>query len=140
MAFSDKLQRRRKELGMTQGQLADKVGVSKRTIAGYEAGGRYPKDHSLYARLADALSCDQDYLLTDSERFVADAGNAYGYRGRKQAEEAVNTLSGMFAGGELSDEDRDAVLKAVQQAYWDSKEDNKKFTPFKFREEDDRDD
>ncbi len=136
MTFSEKLRRLRREKGMTQAGLAAAVGVSKRTIAGYEADGRYPKDRALYDRLADVLGCPRDYLLTEGERFISEAGERYGARGRRQAEEAVNTLSGMFAGGELSDEDRDAVLRALQQAYWDSKEENKKYTPFHFREED----
>lgn len=134
MSFSENLQRRRRKLNMTQDDLACRVGVSKRTIAGYESGGRYPKNHDVYDKLAEALSCSRDYLLTDREIFVEKAAEKYGASGRRQAEEAVNTISGMFAGGELSDEDRDAVLKAIQQAYWDSKEDNKKYTPFRFRD------
>ena len=53
----------------------------------------------------------------------------YGSRGRQQAEQLVAELSGMFAGGELSDADKDAVMIALQKAYFDCKEDNKKFTP-----------
>lgn len=44
-------------------------------------------------------------------------------------------LSGMFAGGELSDADKDAVMIALQKAYFDCKEDNKKYTPKKYRKE-----
>lgn len=38
----------------------------------------------------------------------------------------------MFAGGELSEGDKDAVMLALQKAYWDCKEDNKKYTPKKY--------
>ena len=33
----------------------------------------------------------------------------------------------MFAGGELSENDRDAVMIALQKAYFDCKEDNQKY-------------
>ena len=125
MGFSDKLKKLRKEKGLTQQELADAVGLGKRAIAGYESGNRFPKKHEVYDRIADALGCTYDYLVTDSENFIIKAGETYGNRGRRQAEEAVNTISGMFAGGELDEEDRDAVLQAIQEAYWDAKKDNK---------------
>ena len=39
MTFSDKIKRSREVVGLTQQELADLVGVSKRTIASYESGG-----------------------------------------------------------------------------------------------------
>ena len=36
MTFSDKIKRSRQVVGLTQQELADQVGVSKRTIASYE--------------------------------------------------------------------------------------------------------
>ena len=44
-----------------------------------------------------------------------------------QAEELVAELSGLFAGGELSERDKDAVMIALQKAYFDCKEDNRKY-------------
>ena len=52
-----------------------------------------------------------------------------------RASSAIAELAGMFAGGELSDADKDAVMLALQKAYWDCKEDNKKYTPKKYRNE-----
>ena len=40
---------------MTQQKLGDMVGVSYRTIRSWEVEGRYPKQSSLYQKLADAL-------------------------------------------------------------------------------------
>lgn len=45
-------------------------------------------------------------------------------------------IGGMYAGGELSEDDLDAVMKAMQKLYWDAKEDNKKYTPKKYRKND----
>ena len=133
MSFAENLRRLRKEKGLTQEQLARQIGVGKRAVIGYETEGRYPRKHDIYQKIADALDCTTNDLLTDSDQFVAKAQEEYGTRGRKQAEEAVNTITGLFAGGELSEEDRDAVAKAIQDAYWFAKERNRKYAPFKFK-------
>ena len=134
MSFAENLKWLRKEKGLTQEQLARQIGVGKRAVIGYEVEGRYPKKHEVYQKIADALDCTTNDLLTDnSDQFVAKAQEEYGTRGRRQAEDAVNTITGLFAGGELSEEDRDAVAKAIQDAYWFAKERNRKYAPFRFR-------
>ena len=52
--FGDKIRKLRKEKKMTQQKLGDMVGVSHRTIRSWEVEGRYPKQSSLYQKLADA--------------------------------------------------------------------------------------
>ena len=42
-------------------------------------------------------------------------------------------VTGLFAGGELADEDLDEMMKGIQEAYWIAKEKNKKYTPKKYR-------
>ncbi|MCI6699664.1 MAG: helix-turn-helix domain-containing protein [Lachnospiraceae bacterium] len=134
MSFAENLKRLRKEKGLTQEQLARQIGVGKRAVIGYEVEGRYPKKHEVYQKIADALGCTTNDLLTDnSDQFVAKAQEEYGSRGRRQAEDAVNTITGLFAGGELSEEDRDAVARAIQDVYWFAKERNRKYAPFRFR-------
>ena len=76
-----------------------------------------------------------NYLMTEDEDFISRASEQYGSRGKRQAEELVKELSGMFAGGELSEEDKDSVMLALQKAYWLCKEDNKKYTPKKYRKD-----
>lgn len=135
MKFGEKLKQLRRESGATQEEVARACGVSKRTYIGYENNGRYPKQRSLYTTLADFFKVDINYLLTEDEEFVTSAAEKYGYRGRRQAEELVAELAGMFAGGELSAADRDAVMIALQKAYFDCKDDNQKYTPKKYRQE-----
>ena len=135
MKFGEKLKQLRTEKKLTQAEVAKAVGISLRTYAGYEQEGRYPRKRELYGKLAEELGCDTNYLLTEDEEFVSQAGMQYGSRGRQQAEQLVAELSGMFAGGELSDADKDAVMIALQKAYFDCKEDNKKYTPKKYRKD-----
>lgn len=132
MKFGEKVRKERKNLKLTQQELADKIGVSLRTITNYETGKMYPKKRELYTVLADVLKLDVNYLLTEDEDFTLQAHEQYGYRGAKQAEELINQMGALFAGGELNNNDKDAVMKAMQDIYWDAKEENKKYTPKKY--------
>lgn len=133
MKFGEKLKALRKERGLTQNELAKAVGVGTRSVVGWEQEGRYPRKRELYAKLAEVLGTDENYLLTEDEQFVSSASEQYGSRGKRQAEQLVAELSGLFAGGELTDSDKDAVMIALQKAYFDCKEDNKKYTPKAYR-------
>ena len=48
--------------------------------------------------------------LSEDEEFVLEAQQSYGYKGAKDAEELVAGVSALFAGGELSENDKDAVM------------------------------
>lgn len=133
MNFGEKLKKLRSEMGLKQDDVASAIGVTRRTYISYEQEGRYPRKREVYAKLAEVLECDVNYLMTENEEFVTGAGEKYGSRGKRQAEELVAELSGMFAGGELSESDKDAVMIALQKAYFECKEDNKKYTPAKYR-------
>ena len=135
MKFGEKLKKLRSDCGLKQEEVATAVGISRRTYISYEQEGRYPRKREVYAKLAETLNCDVNYLMTEDEEFVTGVGEQYGSRGKRQAEELVAELSGMFAGGELSEQDMDAVMIALQKAYFDCKEDNKKYTPKKYRSE-----
>lgn len=136
MKFGEKLKDLRKKKGLTQSELAKEIGVSLRTIISYEKGNSYPKKREIYFHLATFFDVDNNYLLTEDEEFVAEAQSKYGYSGAKQAEKLVAEIGGLFAGGELSDTDKDAVMQALQQAYWDAKKANQKYTPKKYRHPD----
>lgn len=46
--FSDKLKETRKNMGLSQAELAEGIGVSQRTIASWELNERYPTLDKLY--------------------------------------------------------------------------------------------
>ena len=132
MTFGEKIKNLRKSKHMNQTQLANAIGVSLRTIRGWEIEGRYPKQHDLYQKLADTLGCDVSYLMTEEESFITEASEQYGSRGAKQAQQILEQAAAMFAGGELSDEDKTAFMDEIQSLYLDSKRRAKKFTPKKY--------
>lgn len=133
MKFGEKVRQLRTEQKMTQAQLAEKAGISLRTVVSYEKGSCYPKNREMYRTLAAILGVNETYLRNEDEEFVAEAAARGGTRGKRQAEELVSEVGALFAGGELTERDKDAVMKALQQAYWDAKADNVRYAPKKFR-------
>ncbi len=80
--FKDIIAKLRSENQMSQQTLADKLDVSKSTIAMWETGKRFPSKE-LYEQIADLFCVDIDYLFgrTDARqmpRFDKD-GNPYYY-------------------------------------------------------------
>ena len=126
MKFGEKIKAARKKAGMSQEEFANEIGVSLRTVTNYETGDRYPKKREMYGKMAEALGVDINYLLTDDEAFLLSAENKYGHSGKKQAQTLVNEIGALFSGGKLSEDDRDEMMRAIQQAYWIAKEKNKR--------------
>ena len=132
MTFGEKVRAERKKLGLTQTELAEKMGVSLRTISTWERDAALPRNRKTYEKLAEVLNVSRSYLLNDDEAFIMDASEKYGYRGKQGAEKLTREITGLFAGGTLEEEDMDALMFAVQKAYVDAKEKNKKYTPKKY--------
>lgn len=116
--FGKKVKELRIRNNLTQKELAKLLGISTRSLINYETGRCYPRQASVVAGLADILKVSADYLLSDEE--VKEAARAEKTDAR-DADRLVKELSAMFAGGRLSDEDRDAAMEAIQQAYWDGR-------------------
>ena len=73
--------------------------------------------------------------LSEDEAFIADVEDNYGHRGAKQAKELLAEVTGLFAGGEMADEDMREMVDAIQEAYLIAKKNNKKYTPKKYRKD-----
>ena len=63
MDLKDRLKEKRAEAGLTQAELAQKAGVTTRTIQNYEMGERVPSNLGIAQKLADALGTTVEYLL-----------------------------------------------------------------------------
>ncbi len=57
----------RKEAGISQAMLADRVGVERSTVAKWETGTSLPRA-DLLPKLADVLGCTVDELLRQPEQ------------------------------------------------------------------------
>lgn len=135
MTFGEKFKAERERMGLKQQEIADRLGINRRMITRYENGLSFPRSREAYKKIADLFDVDVNYLLTEDEQFVVNATEQYGSRGRKQAKDLINDMSGLFAGGSLSPQDEDAVMKALQDIYWEAKARNiEKYTPKKYKE------
>ncbi len=128
MKFGEKVRQLRTGAGMSQKELAEALGVSLRTVTNYETCSRYPKSRDVYGRMADLLGCDINYLLTEEESAVISAAEKYGASGARQMSGLIAEVSGLFSGGELAEEDKDELLRAIEEAYWIAKKKNKKYS------------
>ena len=133
MVFKERLKEKRMEAGWTQVQLAEKAGVTARTIQNYELGNRKPSNMEVIQKIADALNTTTEYLLGSSGTYVVEAHEKGGSKAARDIEQLVSEVTGLFAGGELSEESLEGAMKALNDAYWIAKEKNRKFTPKKYR-------
>ena len=134
MKFNERLKKFREDKGLTQVQLSELTGISARMIQKYEAGTARPRLDAA-EKIAKALNITTDELLGTADIHVAQANEKYGARGAKQAKQLTEEVTGLFAGGDMAEEDMDIMMQAIQQAYWIAKEKNRKFTPKKYRNE-----
>ncbi|MBQ2549176.1 MAG: helix-turn-helix transcriptional regulator [Treponema sp.] len=66
MIFSEKLSILRKNKGLTQEGLAEKINVSRQAVAKWESGQAYP-DISNLIQISDLMNVTVDYLVRDGE-------------------------------------------------------------------------
>ena len=71
MNFGAKLKLLRKGQGLTQQQLADRIGVAKSVVSYYESGDRYPS-YDVIIKIAHIFPTTIDYLLDESRTRVVD--------------------------------------------------------------------
>ncbi|MGI0120170.1 LexA family protein [Zooshikella sp. RANM57] len=64
-----RLKERRKSLGLTQGQIAEAIGISASSVTLWERGNTAPKGENLFA-LCNILNCEQNWLLYGDEGSV----------------------------------------------------------------------
>jgi len=133
--FSEKVKDARLQLGLSQQQLGEATGVSLRTILSYEKGEKMPRQGTLL-KLAKALGVSSKFLIDDlcenpmedieKDSYIEDAREKYGSKGAKDVDKLLADNAALFAGGELSQEQKDEFFQAVMVAYVTCKEEAKK--------------
>ena len=69
MEIGNRLKNARKKIGMTQEQVAEKIGVSRQTISNWENNKSYPDIVSVIS-LSDLYSVSLDELLKEDKRMI----------------------------------------------------------------------
>ena len=143
LSFAEKVCDARTELGLSQGQLGEKVGVSIRSILAYEKGEKTPRPSTML-KLAKALNVSVKFLTDENcenpleeiekDGYIEEARERYGAKGAKDMESLLAENVALFAGGGLSLEEKDMFYEAITKAYITCKEEARaKFTRKDYR-------
>ena len=134
MELKDRIAGIRKYKGLTQAELANKIGMTTRAIQNYESGNRIPKS-AVLEKIAEGLGVTLDDLASEDDKFVIQATEQYGSRGKVDAQQLIENANALFAGGDITEEDKTYVMEALQEAYWRAKIKNKRHIPKKYRKD-----
>ncbi len=131
MTFGQKVRQARRELHLSQSELAKRTGISQRSLYAYEQMDVLPRSGNIQ-KLANALNVSVSYLLDESENnqynsperdlFLANVKDEYGYKGVREASEILSRVSALFAGGELDEESKDVFFRSLMEVYLESKQ------------------
>lgn len=94
MGFSEQLKKARANLGLTQQQVADLMGITKSTYCGYETGKRQP-DVLKIKKLANILNTSGDILLETGfkENIVQNDTNETEFKANQNSQALQEVLS-----------------------------------------------
>lgn len=127
MTFGEKVKHLRKAMHLSQDELGEMVGITRKSIRQYEMGETLPKCDKRYEDLATALGVPTDFLKNEKDDdFVMATRYAHGESGMIEAEKLVEQIAGLYAGGRISDGDTANIILALQKAYWEIKEEKDK--------------
>ena len=129
--FAEKVKDARAELNLSQLQLAEIADVSVRAIQTYEQGLKQPRQ-GVMLKLAKALNVSVKFLSDDTcedplediekDGYIAEARERYGSKGANDIDSLLSANQALFAGGELSQDQKDKFFEAVMTAYVTCKE------------------
>jgi transcriptional regulator with XRE-family HTH domain len=138
MTFGEKIKDLREQRKLSQEELAKEMGLSRRAIQRHENGETHPRDRKLYYKFADFFGVNVNYLLTEDEEFLNEAAIKYGQKGQLQAAEILDQISGLLAGGDMSENDQNAFNIDIQKRFFQAKDiTTVKFNPHKNRKKND---
>lgn len=126
MEFGEKIKNSRVKSGLSQSELASRAGISLRSVQNYECGRRHPANIAIVKNIASVLGVGYEYLLDDAAQYVLDAAARGGSSAAHDVDELISDIQGLFAGGSLSQSDKDKVMRAINEVYWETKERNDK--------------
>lgn len=138
--IGEKLKTLRLSKQITIAALSRACGLSSRAIRYIENNERQPSVEAI-KKLAAALEVGTNFFMDDDlfteemnkAQVLEKAKKMYGSRGKAQAERIYEQTQALFAGGQLSEEDKDDFRELMIDLFFETKEEAKKFTPKKYR-------
>lgn len=126
--FAETLKTLRRSRHLTQTDVANMLGVSLRSYQNYESGHSLPRDETILLKLSDyydiplksLISSDDIYRLLRTEarqKLKSEDDRTELYR-------LLQEVTTLFAGGDLSNSDRELFLTAVTELYRETREED----------------
>ena len=109
--LGDKIKSARKAQGMTQADLAERIGVHRSTVANYELTRRIPSLDELKS-ISKILHVDMNYLAEGNEV--------------DNQQDLLTRANDVFADLNISNEDKDAIFRDIMEIYMKGKIKNDK--------------
>lgn len=131
LSLGEKIRTSRRSADMSQTELANLAGVSVRSVIGYEKDEKHPRQGTLFL-IAKALKVSIKYLSDSScndpkediekDQYIVDADEKFGSSGVRDINSMLEENLALFAGGELSQAEKDIYFEAIMTAYVTCKE------------------
>ncbi len=122
MAFSDNVKALRCKHELTQREAASAVGLTCRTWQNYEMGVCMPRTEKTVRKIADYFGVTLSDLLSPEDYYIINASERGGNKAARELRGLLSELTALYSGGKLSADDKDLVVRALYDIYWDSKE------------------
>lgn len=124
MTFGEKIRKFRKMNNWTQADLANQLGLTTRTVYNFENGQSYPKDPTMYLKIAQTFGLSLEELFNDTEiptkgsQALISSTNEMLMR---SVEEAVRTITEFFALGSITPMEKEKVYRELTFGYWNNR-------------------
>lgn len=122
MRFGQKVRLLRTKKRLSQTELGDMCGLSLRTIRNYEVDRRYPKQREIYSKLAYALDCSVNYLLSEEEELFENENQEPNYDVLTDMDALAKDIRTFFNRDDIPEIVKDSLMQKLQDAYWKAKE------------------
>ena len=126
--LGERLKQLRSKKELTQAEMAKEIGISQSTYALYETDKRQPDYDKLFS-IAQYFAVSTDYLLgvsDDPRPTNPSTGKSASARETRQLEQLLEMDGLTFKGAPLSEDDRNKIKAALEIAFWDAKEKNRR--------------
>ena len=126
--FSARLKNLRTAKNITQKELALLIGLDRTSVTKWETKGVVPDPQTL-SKLASFFAVTTDYLLgvsDDPRPTNPSTGKSASARETRQLEQLLEMEGLTFKGAPLSEDDRNKIKAALEIAFWDAKEKNRR--------------
>ena len=111
--FKNNLRYCRKKMGLSQEEVANKIGTIKGTISKYERGDR--KINGIYlVKLSKLFNVSPEYLLGEIEEYTPTPSI-------KTKEDLKKEMMAFYSADDISDEDKEEIFNQLQEFYYREK-------------------